>query len=755
VNRGSFRFAMLVAVLLTLAAPGVALAQPAYNLDGTWWVAYDDCGSTIFDGAQYIVSGWSPTSGAFNYYETPQDQTGTGSESGTSVTINGSQVSVSGPVASNGQALVMTLTLGGTTTSCGQPPTYTFVNVCPEGNVTPIGTPAPAGTSPTDAMSTATASLQPNPITDDPVNGGTLSTTATVTAQTYLQAACVDLDLTPSDDLSDPAQFATADAARADSADISPFASPLDSFGDTDATINEPLPEVSGQVYVAAPGQTTLALNGFKIAPGQVVKNGFTLSGLNKWSLKQDPDKAGWLGTSPGNVTLGEDHLVYSDRPEYLDDGTQVITDKGLVAGGNDVEGVLYRETGGTYATGKSSDFRVYLNHENRTDRGKSICVVISNPATKGRVTVNELYSGQSSNAADPVKAGQQALQDWESSRHSPHPSSEVVAGGDAWARCLPSEPGGNPFETLAPASSYTTKGPGGKSVTIPVHRVINAILDFSASGRVQAGVVVINSGKDRVMKFEKEPLQFEFEGGPKDAKRTYEDAGQLENAGEASGHVRGTFPYDTVSVTIGSFIGPVGKFQYNLDAAVRYGVRIVSRAEDPREYAPALDTGTYNDGNYGVLYTVSIPAVGLAGEQDQVLINPRGIGPVYNDDGDYLGYTNGYDGVVDAPGPLGPEIPIPNLTDPNLANQTNLDCPTVAPSTNLICTDLGVGIGLAKANQTFTFAFMPPGGAALPVAVVLNPAFIKVTPTLAYDDPRTNDLVVKGTPVIFPFAPA
>ena len=88
---------------------------------------------------------------------------------------------------------------------------------------------------------------------------------------------------------------------------------------------------------------------------------------------------------------------------------------------------------------------------------------------------------------------------------------------------------------------------------------------------------------------------------------------------------------------------------------------------------------------------------------------------------------TNGYAGLVDVPAtpggakPAAPAIPTPagdrNLTDP----------------------DLGIGIGRAPGGRKFTFSFMPPGGASLPVAVVVGPAYLTIKAILTYDGGRVE----------------
>lgn len=74
-----------------------------------------------------------------------------------------------------------------------------------------------------------------------------------------------------------------------------------------------------------------------------VVPDGDTLAGMTAWSLKVGTK--GWSGHAQGDVSLGGGYLVYSDDPEYIANDTEVTEPDGArVAGGPDVEGVLYAE---------------------------------------------------------------------------------------------------------------------------------------------------------------------------------------------------------------------------------------------------------------------------------------------------------------------------------------------------------------------------------------------------------------------------
>ena len=133
------------------------------------------------------------------------------------------------------------------------------------------------------------------------------------------------------------------------------------------------------------------------------------------------------------------------------------------------------------------------------------------------------------------------------------------------------------------------------------------------------------------------------------DFARTYATDAAPSNPGET--HVSGTFQYNEIDINL-----PV----YQLADGKRYGVRLAGKvAEEPAQYRAAVDTGQVNQGNYGVLYNVSVDAVGGNAEAAQVLLNPRAVG---KKKGAHV--TNGYAGVVDVPAaatgrtPTGPPIP-------------------------------------------------------------------------------------------------
>ena len=64
---------------------------------------------------------------------------------------------------------------------------------------------------------------------------------------------------------------------------------------------------------------------------------------------------------------------------------------------------------------------------------------------------------------------------------------------------------------------------------------------------------------------------------------------------------------------------------------------------------------------------------------------------------------------------------------------------PAPAGDGNLTDPDLGIGIGRVPGGRKFTFSFMPPGGASLPVAVVVGPAYLTIKALLTYDGGRVE----------------
>jgi hypothetical protein len=439
-----------------------------------------------------------------------------------------------------------------------------------------------------------------------------------------------------------------------------------------------------------------------EIAP-TVVANGHTLGTMEEWS------KGGWRHEPSPSATPGGGHLLFSDAPEFLASTTTLQTGG---AGGDRVEGVLYRETGSTLAaTAAQPEFRLYINHENRTSVSKTICFVFT--ADTAHTTISQTHAGIAVKLDDPVAAGRVALEAFERSRRGGKAGpAKAINQATGYAEC----PSG---ATLKPASAAKSA------------EVVNGIFDYTASGgNVQAGVVILNTSN--VGAFLADPLHYKFadaahtSGNPA---RTYSSGGGLANPKES--HVSGTFDYDTVKVTLP---------EYDEDAGVPVGALL---AGDPKvqanQYLPAQDTGVYDKGNFGVFYQVQVATKGEEGEAAQVLLNPRAVGTDKQ-----LKVVNGFAGVVDAPageaGKLGAEIAAPAHGQPG-----------VGSSGNLTDKQYGIGVGRVKAGKRFTMEFMPPGGASLPVAVVLAPAYVKAKGVLGYDGHKT----VVSEPAIFPLKPA
>jgi hypothetical protein len=261
---------------------------------------------------------------------------------------------------------------------------------------------------------------------------------------------------------------------------------------------------------------------------------------------------------------------------------------------------------------------------------------------------------------------------------------------------------------------------------------VVNGIMDYTLSGSspLQVGLVILNTA-DKA-KFMADPLGYRFQGGqaPKAAPpRTYATDVPLYNHGE-DGHSAGTFAYDTVKMTLST---------YDADAGLPWGTLIAGSPsklppdgtpEDANEYQPADDTQMEDNGNYGVMYEVTVPTKGLPGESVQVLLDPRGVG--HHDVKGGPGYNNAFQGTVVVAGRW---VNVPNPGQPGDNG-----------SGSLLNANYGVGIGQVKANSTFTFDFMPPGGATLPIAIVLVPAYVKAQATMTYNQGATTS-TVSATP--------
>jgi hypothetical protein len=400
-----------------------------------------------------------------------------------------------------------------------------------------------------------------------------------------------------------------------------------------------------------------------------------------------------WSKAAPARASTGGDKLVFSDSPEYLLGKPQhkkkgkprVILPTELASGrvaGDQVEGILYKQTDQT----ASGDFRVYLNHENRTPVPKLICVVIEQaivpPAAPGQTQLTEKVTGEGEKPGDPVDAGRRALASYESHRRSARSQTVVLDGSNpAYTRCF---------------GPIVDNGAAG---------VINAILDYRSSAAVSVGVVAINADPHRKGQFASNPLSYRFADNkhPKgDPARTYATDGPLHNPGET--HVAGTFDYDEVTVNA----------MVDLSRAQPFGMLLAGDPpKSPGQYEPARDRGKQdNKGNYGVFYHVTLTVTGSSSERAEIVFNPRGVGKTG-------GVTNAFAGIADVPsvtamGTLGREIPIPSSG----AIKNSQD---------------GTVLGTVNGGQRFSFDFMPPGGASGPDAIVVLPEFIRVTGTLGF----------------------
>jgi hypothetical protein len=269
------------------------------------------------------------------------------------------------------------------------------------------------------------------------------------------------------------------------------------------------------------------------------------------------------------------------------------------------------------------------------------------------------------------------------------------------------------PVRAVCPGSAALGVAPASDKHAAPV---VNAILDYTASGpaNLQVGVVVVDA-KDAAA-FMANPLTYVFQGTPSGKPaRTYASSQDLDNAGEAAAHVAGTFPYDEVKLTLAT---------YDMNKGKQFGTPIAGKAAvDDNEYVPAVDTHSIDYGNYGVFYEVTIPTTGVSGQAAQVLINPRAVGSAQK------GVTSAFSGLADVPAPASPGAGRGRLI--NLADKGQ---PGEAKGVNLTDNDYGIGIGRVAANSAFTFEMMPPGGASLPVAIVLAPAYARLQATLTYD---------------------
>lgn len=495
---------------------------------------------------------------------------------------------------------------------------------------------------------------------------------------------------------------------------------------------------LSPEVVLQKPSQATFTKTGIDVAAGNtatvrppklsiptdVAKKGSLINGMDSapWAatvpkgLSQNTSgqQPGWKGTSPV-PQLNNENLVYSDYPEYLcGDPTptsvpcpvytladiSTATQRETVQGGNEVEGIMYKQRARDAVQG---NFRIYFNHENRTNVEKAICVVVYNPSPSPvKFTLGS--TGYGAHPGNPVQTGQSALVAWESARR--HPKPQTVS--------IPGDSGG----MKKPNAYAFCHGPhdanGATGVVPPGGGVLNAIIDANSSGPVTVGVVAINANRET--QFLTNPLTYQFADVqyPKgDPRRTFlSNDTPLYNPTESKGHVAATFSYDAETDAI----------SYDLNNGKRYGVLLMGNPIKDKtqltQYQPA--DGKYVVGNFGVLYTVSVQIKGVKGETVQVLADPRGVGTQKLSGQTVRGAIAG---VVDQPAP----------TANNFAGVTEIQFPNVAGK-NMSCTDQAVGIGTAPANSTYTAQLMLPGGATGPVAIVLTPAYIEINAKLTWN---------------------
>ncbi len=454
---------------------------------------------------------------------------------------------------------------------------------------------------------------------------------------------------------------------------------------------------------VPAGGSLAPPLNYTLQTPIVTVRNGSTIESIKDWVDQQD----GW-GTTSATVTasaiqLSGGNLIFSDAPEFLEAGTTVdYTNEGIVGISMDdsVEGVLYKQTntvnGGALTS--SGNFRLYLNHENRTNRDKDIYFVLTNSSAAAvRVTASRV--GLASAPGDPVAAGQAALAAYlnGNSASAPILAEDQPCTGSGAATSIP-----------ARASCAFFVAPLGAKKNGGAADVVNLIDDLYTSGPVQVGVVVVNV--ESVPAFESDPLHYHFKGAAQSTRNYLTDVG-LGNFGET--HVHGTFPYNTVSVAI----------PYDVSQGSRFGWLLGNKPAKSRlEYLPALDMygpnqvlnqgDLINGGNYGVEYFVTIsPFNAESGMATQVLLNPRGAGLQPNNT------RNAFAAVMTTSAASEPfYVPTPdgNKEDNFIKKNKNI----------------AVGVGYIAGNDSLTLDLIPPAGDATPVAVVLAPAYVKNTVT-------------------------
>jgi hypothetical protein len=437
----------------------------------------------------------------------------------------------------------------------------------------------------------------------------------------------------------------------------------------------------------------TVSVTGGELTP-TVIADGHTLGGMNAWATA-NPANYGWHNKAMPPIQWAGGRLVYSDYPEFLDSSTQVGP-TGTATGVN-VEGVLYKEGPGTYAAFPGhEDFRLFFNHENKTNVAKQICVVFQATTTSEKVSIQR-QGIVNLDGSDPVRIGRDALVNYYASPPGGTMAISTTVGSQT-----------EPVKAYCPTSAAlgTVSGAGS-----------TGIIDYQASGpgSLSVGVVVLNAGKPAA-DFVLNPLGYHFLTKNK-TPYTYATGPALYNFFE-QGHVAGTFPHDILKTPIEPCNPTCAP--YNEETGSLWGAVIlgdpdkplpVGAPEDRPEYEQSLDTKKFNIGNYGVQYVMTIPTTGPKGEVDQVLLNDRGLGVDKA--------TNAFADVVQADGT---EIDTPIKGQPG-----------VGATGNLTDANYGIGVGTVDAGSTYSLDLIPAAGSTFPLAIVLAPAYLEMYGTLTY----------------------
>lgn len=497
----------------------------------------------------------------------------------------------------------------------------------------------------------------------------------------------------------------------------SPFGTPADStlsWPDAADTVDTTPGVVTWQSSLAAGAAPSMI--SYALTPANVTAaNGDTID-IGSWP-ELNPGKSnttGWLSTSKVTPTIARSgvDLVYSDQPEFLDGATQDVLGEPM---GANVEGVLYQQVkdGSGNRLTTTGDFRLYLNHENRTNSPKNIYYMITNPDPHAAVSITVGSFGVGQIPGNPVASGKAAL------LHYYGPATAASFEISASEGCAGSAASATIAGNTTCAFLVGTLQ-GGK------HDVITLIGDLTAGGAVQIGVVAVNA--ENAAAFAKNPATYHFEGGKSPYVRTYAAHNAQLHNGTEDGHVHGTFGYDEVDVIL----------NYDVGAGKRYGWRMgdhlagkfpgLSQSAFDLEYGASLDSTAdhpvYLIGNYGVQYVVTVNLTDAkSGMATQILLNPRAAG-------DQGKYKNGFAGVVKTSGPPAGQIVVPATIDA-------IKSKTIA-----------AGIGYVTGSGTYTLHFIPPAGDALPVAIVLAPAYVENTAVATANGvPSSQDTVILPLP--------